>query len=90
MAVDYRKRAEERFKHHLKDGRTWIGIYENKSLDSKNIGHRVGMFFDIDQWDKAKIGDRAPDVDGFLGWKYTLVHKARTAEDALNHMNFGK
>ena len=80
-----RERAKARFEHHLADGETWIGIFENKALDSTGAGHQVAMFFDMSQWDTAVIGGRAPDTPG---WKYLLVFKAKTVEDALNNMNF--
>ena len=85
-----REHAEARFKHHLADGKTWIGIFENKALDSASAGHRIAMFYDTSQWDKASIGDRAPDMpnQGFIGWKYVLVAKVKTVEEALSNMNF--
>ena len=83
-----REHAEARFKHHLADGETWIAIYENKALDSANAGHRIALFFDTKQWGAAELGSRAPDMPGLVGWKYLLVHKAKTVEDALSNMNF--
>ena len=83
-----REHAEERFKHHLADGETWIGIFENKALDSASTGHRVAVFFDMSQWDAAEIGSRAPDTSTFIGWKYQLIGKAKTVEEAFSYMNF--
>ena len=83
-----REYAKSRFEHHLADGTTWIGIYENKALDSARAGHRIALFYGLDQWDVTSIGDRAPDMRGRVGWRYRLVHKARTVEDALDNMNF--
>ncbi len=82
--------AKARFEHHLADGETWIGIFENKALDSADAGRRIALFYDTAQWDKADIGDRAPDMpsQGFIGWKYQLVHKAKTVDDAIANMNF--
>tara|TARA_Y100000310_G_scaffold218778_1_gene220087 strand:- start:5015 stop:5299 length:285 start_codon:yes stop_codon:yes gene_type:complete len=83
-----KQHARERFEHHLADGETWIGIFENKALDSANAGHRVAMFFGMDQWDEADIGDRAPDMSNFIGWKYQLVCKAKTVDEAMANMNW--
>ncbi len=83
-----KEHAKSRFEHHLADGETWIGIFENQALDSVDAGRRVAMFFDMGQWDAAEIGSRAPDTNNFIGWKYRLVCKAKTVDEALDNMNW--
>ena len=90
MAITLKEHARRRFTHHLADGETWIGIYENKALDSSNLGRRIALFFDLRDWDGAEIGDRAPDTPQLTGWKYLLVHKAKSTDEAVQHMNFAE
>ena len=84
----FKEHAKARFEHHLADGETWIGIFENRALDSADAGRRVAMFFGMDQWDATELGSRAPDTPSFIGWKYGLVVKAKTSEEALEAMRF--
>jgi hypothetical protein len=62
--------AADRIKKLLSDETTWMGIYENQAFDSANFGHRVGMFFDIGDWDRVVLGSRAPESPQVAGWKY--------------------
>ena len=78
--------AADRIKKLLSDEATWMGIYENQAFDSANFGHRVGMFFDIGDWDRVVLGSRAPESPQVAGWKYLLVGKARSAADAIQQL----
>lgn len=86
VAAAHIEYMRSRFDARLADKETWIGVYENQAFDSVKAGQRVAMFFDLDQWDRANIGDRAPDTSALAGWKYRLVGKAKTTEEALNLM----
>jgi hypothetical protein len=67
----------------LADGRTEIGIFENKALDSADLGRRVAIPFEKGALDTAEIGlCRAPDMPNLIGWKYVLVAKCITVEGA--------
>lgn len=68
----------------LADGRTEIGIFENKALDSADLGRRVAIAFEKGALDTAEIGFcRAPDMSNFIGWKYVLVAKCGTVDEAM-------
>lgn len=69
-------------------GETWIGIWENKALDSTMLGHRVAVPYDDSLWDRANIGDGGATEDmfrrlGFIPWQYRLQFKVRTVAEAV-------
>ena len=68
----------------LVDGKTWVGIFENKALDSANLGERCGLPFDDEYFDEAEIGKmRMPDTKTRIGWKYILIAKSRDIEEII-------
>jgi hypothetical protein len=83
---------EEAFKKWLSDGKTWIGIFENLLEEGSEANYsraeRFAMPFDDDLWDAAKIREmKAPDTPQFgTGWRYLLIAKVRTVEEALAAM----
>ena len=78
----------ETFKRWLSDGTSWIAVFENKALDSGGAGHRIALCYDIQDYDKATIGrDRAPDTRLTTGWKYILIAKCKTVDEALEMMS---
>lgn len=77
-------KAGERFADWLAKG--WnIGVFENKDLGHRMIGHRFALPFG-DELKDAKIGEaRAPDLPAIgLGWRYFLIAKPTTAEEAVD------
>ncbi len=74
---------EERVRDCFEDGTTWVGVFECNALDSSELGRRTAFPFDTSQFDQATLGTRAPDTKSFIGWKYGLIAKCRTAEEAL-------
>jgi hypothetical protein len=92
MAVDLAERAavEKTFLRWLKDGKSWIGIFENQDLGHPEGGRRVALQYDESQWDKAERGSgHAPDHATYgFGWRYLLVAKCRTADAALKEMGY--
>lgn len=70
----------------LSDGQAWVGVFENHDLGSPDVGRRVAMAFDIAQFDVATLGMRAPDTRTLIGWRYGLVAKCKTVEEALTEM----
>ena len=78
----------ETFERWLADGQSWIGVFENKALDSGDVGKRVAFVYDIADMDKAEVGKlRAPDSNVGVGWKYILIAKATTVDQALALMS---
>lgn len=75
----------------LADGSTEIGVFENKALDSADCGRRVAIPFEKGAMDSAEIGKcRAPDMPTIgAGWKYILVAKCSTVEDAERALEEG-
>jgi hypothetical protein len=66
----------------------WVGVFENHALDSATLGMRIGFLYGIEAWEKAVIGQtHAPDSAMGLGWKFILVAKCKTREEAREAMN---
>lgn len=77
----------EVFKRWLSDGETWIGVFQNQALDSSNRGHRFALSFDMENFGEAEVGKTcAPDTSFGLGWKYILIAKCLTVEEAVASM----
>ena len=76
------------FARWMRNGDTWIGVFENAALDSADMGRKLALPFDTSLFDGAVIGkDHAPDTSIGLGWKYILVAKCRSVEEALTAMD---
>lgn len=75
----------ETFERWLSDGTTWIGVFENQDLGHSRLGDRISVPYDSTQWDGGVIGvSRAPDRAAIgPGWRWILVAKVRTVEDAV-------
>lgn len=66
----------------LKDGSTWIGVFENHDLGHLMFGSRVAIPFDVSNFNDTPLGMRAPDINNHILWRYVLVAKCRTLEEA--------
>lgn len=77
---------EEKIRRWLSDPTTWVGVGENQELYSGpgGTGTRVGLSYDISQWDQAIIGKSAVSH-----WKYLLIAKCKTADTALHILRHG-
>lgn len=80
---------QEAFESWMKDGETWIGVFQNQAFDSGDFGQRIAMAFDNSQFEESAAGKTtAPDnKTSGAGWKYILVRKCRTAEEAVEAMH---
>ena len=78
--------STERLIRWFTDPDTWVGVYENKELGHPDLGHRIAYPYTLESFDKAKIGDRAPDTRQYIGWRYLLIAKCRTVEECLQHL----
>jgi hypothetical protein len=72
------------------DADTWVGVFENHDLGHPDRGLRCAFPFAISDgsMEKSIVGQtRAPDgrIIG-MGWRYLLVAKCSTAEEALAHL----
>ena len=77
------------FQRWLEDPTTWIGVFENKALDSADCGMRFALAFDVSNLDDATIGEtRAPDTAMGMGWRYLLVAKCASVEEVMEAMQF--
>jgi len=74
-----REETIEQFRRWLADATTWIGVFENHDMSSRDCGRRLAYSFDTSIWDEATVGlDYAPDGSGHgLGWRYILIGKFR-------------
>lgn len=70
----------------LSDGDTWIGVFENHALDSSRLGDKIAIPFSLSDgsWDRAELGDRAPDTKNRINWAYLLVAKCRTIDEVIH------
>ena len=77
--------TRETFTRWLKDGETWIGVFENQDLGHRDLGRRVALPFDVAKFDAAVLGlTGAPDHASIgLGWRYVLKVKTRNVDEAL-------
>ncbi len=77
--------VREIYARWLSDGQSWIGVFENHDLGHPLVGHRVSFQFDLAQLTSAVIGQtRGPDHKEYgLGWRYLLIAKALTVDEAV-------
>ena len=69
------------------DGKTWVGVFENKDLGHQNQGHRIGLPFDIARKSTAVLNhSHAPDGSYGLGWRYILVAKCTTTQEVIDNL----
>ena len=69
----------------LADGETWVGVFENKALDSASLGERCGLCFDNMCFEEAEIGKmRMPDTKIRVGWRHILIAKSRDVDEIVN------
>lgn len=74
----------ETFDRWLSDGETWIGIFENHDLGHPDVGRRIALSYHLADKDQAEVGKtRAPDTGVGMGWRYILIWKARTTQEAI-------
>jgi len=65
----------------------WVGVFENQDMGHPDLGMKFGMLYGADQDDKATImKTHAPDTTFGLGWRYLLVAKCHTADEAKEAM----
>jgi hypothetical protein len=77
----------QRIARWLSDGTTFVAIFKNHDLGHPYVGERVGMPFDMAQWDQLEIGKtRAPDSNRGMGWRYILTAKCKDVSSALAAM----
>ncbi len=85
---DVAENPEQIFTRWLSDGETWIGVFENHDLGSPGVGHRFALSFALSVIDMAEVGkQRAPDTKLGLGWRYILIGKARSVQEAVALMD---
>jgi hypothetical protein len=67
---------------------TTVGVFQNKDLGHPDIGRKVAMPFDYDEFQTAEIGTtRCPDNPTVgLGWRYILVAKCDTLQEVVDAM----
>jgi hypothetical protein len=85
--IEDSKRKMERW---LEDGDTWIGVFQNRDLSSSDCGRTIALPFSLSDgsYEKAEIGKaRAPDTSAGLGWRYILIGKATSADEAISFFN---
>ena len=82
---------EQKFTRLLADGTSWIGVFQNQDLGHSRIGECIAFAFDTSQLEAAKIGStRAPDHANYgLGWRYILIAKCATVDEAVFAFNHG-
>ena len=79
---------EETFDRWLEDEGDWIGVFENKALDSATCGQRCAIPFTQEGWDQAVVGKtsapdmQVPPISG-IGWKFILIGKCKTKDEVL-------
>jgi hypothetical protein len=79
---------EQRILRWFKDHATIVGVFENHDLGHHDLGSRVAMPFDIKNEPTLKVGiSRAPDVNGFIGWRYILVAVCHDATATFHELN---
>jgi len=88
MAIPKAIRSEtprETFERWLSDGTTWIGIFENHDLGHSDLGRRIARPYDASQEEVAKLkSTTASDHKAIgFGWRYILVAKCHTADEAI-------
>lgn len=83
--------TRETFTRWLKDGTTWIGIFENQDLSHYDLGRRVARPYDDSVFDKATINlsGCADHASIGLGWRYVLKVKTRDVDEALGQLAVG-
>lgn len=74
----------------LKDGDTWLGVFENHDLGHPDMGRRCIFPFSLSDgsWEAAKEGEtRAPDGKSIgMGWRYLLIIKTKDPVEAVNSL----
>lgn len=69
------------------DGDTWVGVFENHDLGSQQVGVRCAFPFTLSNgsMEASRVGStKAPDGSRIgMGWRYVLVAKCRTADEAM-------
>jgi hypothetical protein len=71
----------------LKDGDTWLGVFENHDFGHPDMGRKAIFPFPLSDvsWEVAKEGEtRAPDGKSIgFGWRYILILKTKDAKQAV-------
>lgn len=81
--------AKDALTRWLSDDSSIVCVFQNQALDSSNAGQRIALCYDLALWDALEVGKtRAPDTTIGTGWKYILVGKAKTVEEAITLMEF--
>lgn len=77
----------ETLERWIADGETWIGVFENHDLGHPEIGRRIAFPFSTKDgsFEAAEVNKtRAPDSRHIgLGWRYILIAKCTTADEAF-------
>lgn len=75
----------------LRDGKTWIGVFQNQDLGHPQVGRRMALPFADDVYWTSTVGQtKAPDtVTVGLGWRYVLIAKCRTVDEAQAALDAG-
>lgn len=76
--------SAEQIVRWFQDRDTWVGVFENHDLGHPKVGAKVAAPFSKSQLDVAIIGrTHMPDTPTIIGWRYILIAKCLTAEDAI-------
>ena len=81
--------ARVMFTSWLADGSSWVGVFQNQDLGHPDAGRKIALCYDDSQFYGMGVGQaRAPDhADIGLGWRYRLIAKCRTVEEAMDAMD---
>ena len=89
--LDQDTQAEARVRKCFEDPDTWVGVFENHDLGHSEIGRRIAFPFAMAQFEVGEIGKtRAPDTRKLLGWRYILIAKCRTGDEAMVWLRYGE
>lgn len=87
--MSWLEESKRTFAGWLADGESWIGVFQNQDFGSSMFGDRIALCFDDSAWDLAVIGvTRAPDSKTQIRWRYLLVQKTHSADEALRWLQY--
>lgn len=73
----------------VSDEDTWIGVFENHDLSSRDCGRKFALPFSLSDgsFEVAELNKtKAPDTKMGLGWRFLLVWKGTDPQEAYDAM----